>query len=83
MQTKTYLAKTFVLGFATAALVLGAITLTSPAVSAQGPGGPLCGPTLQWSCSKIGGPSQLFVGTVCAKKRFEKKTGTSCVPLGS
>ena len=83
MQTRISFSKTLVLGFATAALVLGAFTLTSPAVSAQGPGGPQCGPTQQWSCSKIGGPSQLFIGTVCAKNRFEKKTGTTCVPLGS
>ena len=70
-----------VVGAASCALVFGALTATGSQSEAM-PIGPLCGPTLQWSCSGIGGPDILYVGTVCDKIRFEKKTGLTCVPFG-
>ena len=68
-------------GVACAALVTGALALTSAPAQALRPIGPLCGPTYQWSCSGPGGPDVLFVGTICDKIRFESKTGLTCVPF--
>lgn len=63
---------------ASIAALAGAFFIAQPA-KARGPiGGPLCGPTYQWSCSKVGGPSRLFIGTVCDKNAFEAKTGLTC-----
>ncbi len=74
--------KTLLFGSVSAALLVGSLSLTAPRVDAKPPiPGPLCGPTFQWSCTKIGGPSILFIGTICDKIRFERKTGTTCVPL--
>lgn len=80
-MTRRRLARAAVLGFATLALAIGAFTLTSPTAHAGLKPPLLCGPTLQWSCQKIGGPAQLFIGTVCEKSAFERKTGSTCKPL--
>ena len=64
---------------AIAALVMGGIALTaSPAEAAII--GPECGPTYLWLCTKPNGRQVLFGGTICEKIRFEKKTGSTCVP---
>jgi len=62
------------------ALVLGATSLFAPRAEAL-PGHPvlLCGPTFQWSCSGAGGPEILFIGTLCEARRFQRRTGLSCV----
>ena len=65
----------------TGALVLGAMTLSAPNAEARGPIVLQCGPTSQWSCTGVGGPSYLFVGTVCLKNRYERKTGRTCVRI--
>lgn len=70
--------------FATATLIAAAfcaIAFTQPAKARPPIPGPLCGPTLQWSCSGPGGPDVLFIGTKCDKFQFERKTGLTCVPL--
>ena len=61
-------------------VAVGVTTFLSPRAEAR----PrlLCGPTLQWSCSGPGGPDHLFIGTLCEKARFERKTGLTCTPLG-
>lgn len=63
-----------------AAMVLGITTLTAtPAVAV--PPGPLCGPTFQWWCELPGCPDCYvteFVGTICDKAAYEKKTGRVC-----
>lgn len=72
--------KSFVFAGAFGALLLGAMTLTAPRAEARPPIQPLCGPTLLWSCTGVGGPDVLFPGTVCDKITFEKQTGLTCVP---
>ena len=65
-----------------AALALGVMSLLAPDADAKPrPPGPLCGPSFQWSCTGVGGPSVLFLGTVCDKDKFEKKTGKTCVKI--
>lgn len=68
---------------ASVALAAGAAVLFTPSPAhAAGPiGGPLCGPTYQWSCSGPGGPKVLFIGTVCDRAAFERRTGYTCVPF--
>lgn len=83
MKTTSTLGKTLLIGFASTVLLFGTVSMAS-SDSPRRPEGPLCGPSLQWSCSKSPmGPAQLFNGTQCEAARFEKKTGTTCVPLGS
>lgn len=80
-----------VLAFALIALGVSGLALTttstaSPlAAPAAGPDpGPLCGPTYQWSCVVPGCPScpeYYFVGTLCEKNEYEKRTGQVCTPF--
>jgi len=65
----------------TGALALGAMTLSAPHAQAGKPIAPQCGPTSQWACTGVGGPTYLFVGTVCLKNRYELKTGRTCVRI--
>jgi len=65
------------------ALVFGAATVVAPPAQAIGHIPILCGPSFQWSCSKIGGPSLLFLGTICDKNRFERRSGYICSLLKS
>lgn len=66
------------------AAVLGTTALVQSASAKGRPGGGpplLCGPTFQWSCSGVGGPDRLFIGTVCEKDDFEQESGLTCVPI--
>ena len=60
------------------ALVFGAATVVTPPAQALGPITILCGPSFQWSCARIGGPSLRFLGTICDKNRFERRSGYIC-----
>jgi len=68
-------------GLVLTAVVIGVTALLPTEAEARPIGGPLCGPTYQWSCSGPGGPDILFVGTVCDKIKFERKTGLTCTPI--
>ena len=84
MKTLGRLAKTLLAGSLSAVLVMGAMTLSAPRADANAVlihPLLLCGPTILWKCSGIGGPDVLFAGTICKKTRFEHKTGLTCVPL--
>jgi len=63
-----------------ASFALGTMALFSSPAEARPPR-LLCGPTYMWSCSAVGGPDYLFIGTVCEKNRYERKTGRTCVPI--
>ena len=63
------------------AIAIGVGALISSKVEARPGVVLLCGPTYQWSCSGPGGPDVLFIGTVCDKFRFERKTGLTCTPI--
>ena len=78
MNTKQ---KAVVASFVLAVVAVGVTALVSSPAEARPPIGPLCGPTYQWSCSGPGGPDYLFIGTVCDKIRFERKTGLTCTPI--
>lgn len=69
-------------GIALLAFATGAVSMSEHEPSTQANRIPLCGPSLQWSCSKVGGPAVQFNGTFCDKWFFERKTGLTCVPLG-
>ena len=61
-------------------VALGMMLTLTPTPAAAVPG-PLCGPTILWSCVVPGCPDcpvVLFGGTVCEKIAFEKKTGRVC-----
>ena len=81
MRVNHKLGQRLLLSLAGAALVFGAATLTASQAQANLHVGPLCGPSFQWSCSKLGGPDLFFVGTACDKKRFERRTGTTCTKI--
>lgn len=77
---RTSLAKTMLVGIASTAFALGAFSLIP---QTSGDKGDPCGPTIRWSCSKSPmGPATLFVGNACEAERYERKTGSLCVPLG-
>ena len=70
------------LAFGGAAIVIGIAALAQSPAHAARPA-PLCGPTRQWTCALPGCPDcyeVLFVGTICEKTQFEKKTGRVCSP---
>ena len=69
-------------GLALTLATISLIAFLSSEAEARPPvGGPMCGPTYQWSCSGPGGPDILFIGTVCEKRKYERKTGLTCTPI--
>lgn len=64
---------------ALAALVLGGMTLTATPARAAMPI-LLCGPSFLWECTASDGSTVLFAGTLCDKARFERRSGSVCVP---
>ena len=72
--------KALVASALSAAMVVGVMNVTASDTEAGRPQ-LLCGPSLQWSCSKAGGPDFLFQGTVCDKVRYEAQTGQTCSRL--
>ena len=66
-----------------AVIVGGTVALTtSPAEARPGPTGPplLCGWTTIWDCTLPDGSHQSVIGTQCDIRKFERRTGASCVP---
>ncbi len=80
MITLKTVTKTLAAGALSAAFVMGAMSISAPTAEAGIPQ-ILCGPTLQWSCVGRGGPSYLFIGTVCEKDAYEKAKRRTCKPL--
>ena len=61
-------------------MVVATITLgVSSAQAARRPG-PLCGPTILWSCVLPNGNVVPFAGTVCERAAYEMQTGATCKP---
>ena len=81
MKTIRLVGKALFVSASSAALVVGAMTLSAPRAEALPPG-LLCGPTYLWACSGPGGPDVLFPGTICEKIEFERQSGLTCVPFG-
>ncbi len=80
MKISSSIIKALVASALSAAMIVGAMNLTASDAEAGRPQ-LLCGPSLQWSCSKASGPDFLFEGTVCDKVRYEAQTGQTCSPL--
>ncbi len=78
MKSRKSVSRVVLSAFACPALVVGLMSLGATPAEARGPIGPQCGPTYQWSCQKAGGPSFLFIGTICDKAAYEAKTGRTC-----
>ncbi len=70
-------------GALSGALLVGTMTLATPPAQAAVGAHPilLCGPSFQWSCSGVGGPSYPFFAPICMKHRFGRRTGLTCTPL--
>ena len=82
MITLRRLGKALLVSLLSAVLVMGTMTLSAPRAEAVHPIPIfLCGPTILWACSGIGGPDVLFAGTICDKVRFERISGKTCVPF--
>jgi hypothetical protein len=76
MRKITWQTRLILLGAMAAGMIL---TASSDRAAA----GPLCGPTILWSCAVPGCPDcpvVIFGGTVCQKEAFERQTGRVCTP---
>ena len=65
-----------------AVILAATVTLTTSPAAARPGGhpGPLCGWTTIWDCTLPDGSHESVIGTQCDIRKFERKTGATCVP---